>query len=241
MGRFNESILHTVGRAVGSGAWQGIGSRAVQAFQNAQALKMQRERDASNQKHRDLTTGYAREQQLDDRAFRQNVTAPVQLQNAESGALRARTGAADLLDQLSGARTTRNVLQQQASRVEPGDVPALLGQFDPDAPTGGLTSPASIEVFRRAQENQHKAKIREHAAKSSITNRDTAKRHAGETLFDMSVGARPRAQGGLPSEEWDRRQNTDLRRDIVKALIAKGYTDEEIEEALRTADAATAP
>lgn len=203
-----------------SGQWR---SRAVEAFQNAQRIALARKEQQEGSQHR---------QQVFDanQQYRQNVLGPVALRNAQSSATRAgaldlgaRTRAADFLDEVQGGRLGREVIQSQASKAPLGEVPNLVGAYTPGAPQGGVTAPAAVDTFKKAQESAYKAKVREHAAKQSITQKETLKRQAAidtfQRLNDIVVG--PKKTTGLPGEEWTRRHDLQQRDMLKRALLTK--------------------
>lgn len=250
MGKFNESILHTVGRAVGSGAWQGMGARAVQAFQNAKALKYNRENQLAQQGLAQEQLGlqeqkatWGREGQLSGQDFRNHFTGPVLRQNAASRSLGAQTGAfnavtkgRELNDRLSGGQAARDTFKNIASRnVTPADAPGVLGAYQPDQPGFGLQSPNLAETLQGAQDRKKKYDIQLSAGKTGAANRQIGERQAGKSLFDELTGAKSH-HPGLGNSEFDRRKIIEAKSAVAKKMISEGANDEEIHAALDQID-----
>lgn len=231
MAGFNESILHTVGRAVGSGAWQGIGARAMQAFQNARALKYQREKQLADENYRTTVTTpllqdenrRANTRLTDDIRFRNEVTTPVTKQNAASRAQAA--SASELNAQTEQTRIGDIVSGAAAKRAAQNKIRADLLPQDANSLDFGA---ADIETaLKAAQQRKQDYDVRQHTRNAFGTGAAQSRQHAADSLFNQLTGSRPKG-AGLAPEEWDRRQRL-MSSEMTKRTIARALLDQKVD------------
>lgn len=229
---YNESVLHTFGRALASGQWR---SHAAEIFQRAQQIANQRESLKQQGEQFQQQQNLAQQRFDADQKFRSQYVGPSKLNQSQAALQRAQTGQDKVQDIIAGGPAIRGGLSNLASRLQAQDWADIASGYDPKAPSYGLSS----DALRAAQERANKQKINEHAAKQSISNREILERQATMDTFsrlnERSIGTKKTA--GLPPEEWDRRRELTKEDQVIKAYITEriknGATTDEIEAELR--------